>query len=51
MPAPDLVAAAAGFGAHYVRLPGNQRVVIEDGSVITVLPAPEKGRHFKGHRP
>lgn len=30
---------AADFGAHYVRLGTNQRVVIEEGVIVTVLPA------------
>lgn len=29
---------AAAFGAPYVLLPGGQRVVIERGSIVTVLP-------------
>lgn len=33
------IAAAANFGAKYVRLGTGQRIVIEEGSVITVLPA------------
>jgi len=34
-----MIQAAANFGARFVRLAGNQRVVIKDGSVVTVLPA------------
>lgn len=34
-----MIQAAAAFGARFVRLAGNQRVVIKDGSVVTVLPA------------
>jgi hypothetical protein len=33
------VIAAAKFGAHYVRLGTGQRIVIQDGKVITVLPS------------
>lgn len=30
---------AIEFGAHYVRLPGRQRIVLEGHRVITVLPS------------
>lgn len=33
------VQAAASFGAPYVRIATGQRIVIADGSIITVLPA------------
>lgn len=33
------VRAAFDFGARYVRLAGGQRIVIENGRVVTVLPA------------
>lgn len=33
------IEAAADFGAHIVRLAGGQRVVIEEQTVVTVLPA------------
>ena len=33
-----VIRQAAAFGAPYVRLPGGQRVVIERGSIVTVLP-------------
>jgi len=33
------VQAAFDFGARFVRLAGGQRIVIEDGRVVTVLPA------------
>lgn len=36
------IQAAASFGAKYVRLGTGQRVVIEDGAVVTVLPADGK---------
>jgi hypothetical protein len=40
-----LVHKAAEFGAHYIRLGTGQRIVIEDGAVITVLQA------NPGHKP
>lgn len=33
------VRAAAGFGARFVRLHGGQRIVLQDWTVTTVLPA------------
>ena len=33
------IQAAANFGARFVRLPTGHRVVIENGAVVTVLPA------------
>jgi hypothetical protein len=37
------VVCAAQFGAHYVKLSGGQRVVVDGGSVVTVLPANPHG--------
>lgn len=34
-----LVHKAAAFGAHYIRLGTGQRIVIQDGTVVTVLQA------------
>ena len=34
----DAVLAAARFGAPYVRLPTGQRIVIQRGAVVTILP-------------
>jgi hypothetical protein len=42
--ATPVIEAAACFGAHYVRLGGGQRVVIEEGTVVTVL---EPRHHHK----
>lgn len=37
-----IVQRAAEFGAPYVRLPTGQRIVIQGGAVVTVLPADAK---------
>lgn len=53
-----VIQKAAQFGAHYVRLGTGQRVVIDQGKVITVLPADhrpgsmsmERSERFKARR-
>lgn len=53
-----IIQRAAEFGAHYVRLGTGQRVVIDQGKVITVLPADhrpgsmsmERSERFKRER-
>lgn len=53
-----IIQRAAEFGAHYVRLGTGQRVVIDQGKVITVLPANhrpgsmsmERSERFKARR-
>lgn len=44
----DAIVAAANFGARCVRLPGRQRVILDQGAVITVLP-PAPALRLKGH--
>lgn len=54
-----VVVLAAKFGARFVRLPTGQRIVIEQGKVVTVLPTDNyrsqvarvgKGRYGKNNR-
>lgn len=44
-----VIARAIEFGAHYVRLGTGQRVVIEDGIVVIVLPAAHYRRQCLRH--
>ncbi|MGE4307079.1 MAG: hypothetical protein AB7E24_23970 [Novosphingobium sp.] len=41
------VECAAAFGAKFVRLAGGQRIVIENGVVVTVKPATEYRRQVR----
>jgi hypothetical protein len=42
-----VIQRAAAFGAHFVRLSGGQRIVIEDDVVTTVLPAAHYRRQVR----
>lgn len=41
------IMAAINFGARFVRLPTGQRIVIEDGMIVTVLPAESYRRNVR----
>jgi hypothetical protein len=38
------ILAAAKFGCSSVRLPSGQRIIIEENTVVTVLPSPKTKR-------
>jgi len=42
-----IIAIAADFGAHSVKLGTGHRIVIEQGCIITVLPKPAKRRRIR----
>lgn len=42
-----LVAKAVAFGVRYIRLGTGQRIVIENQTIVTVLPSHAKGRRLQ----